>query len=538
MASLQPLTSKLGATNAAHLLRRTTFNFTKARIKEFAELTPLEAVQQLLVVQPLKYEQPIDQESGLPWINTTETVTTPDSRLRNYLIAWQLNEMKNDTSMHSMMCWFLHSIWTSTFTTPRSPDYFDYLALIRFYSTGSYKDLAQKMTVNNIMLKYLNNTDNVKGAPNENYAREFLELFTIGKGPEIAPGDYTNYKEEDVITGAKLLTGFRASKRGDVIDQTTGLSRGYNAFGKHNLDPKQFSTAFDSTVIQPATSNTDMDRELGQYINMVFNQKETARFYCRRLYRFMVSRNITNEIESDIIEPLADALYNADYDTSIVITQLLTSLHFYDLDDSKSADEIIGGLVKSPLDLYLQTSNLLHIEWEDMLTDAKNFYRHIGQLVISTMLNNGGLLFYAPADVAGYSPYYQIPDYEKAWFTANTIIARYKIPQVIFTGRSYLDNKFFTKAISIADYFKNSGDFSAPDNALLLIKDLLENVFALAPDADRNAYFLEIFLDGLPLADWTYDWDNFIQSGDPTEINIALERLVDAVISSQEYQLK
>lgn len=388
------------------------------------------------------------------------------------------------------------------------------------------------------MLRYLNNTDNTKDAPNENYAREFLELFTIGKGLEIAPGDYTNYKEEDVIAGAKLLTGFRTSARGSNIDPDTNLSRGNNAFARHNTDPKQFSTAFNSTVISPATSAADMDRELKDYVDMIFAQKETARFYCRRLYRFLVSTNVTPEVESDIIVPLADALQNADYETSGVITTLLTSLHFYDLDDSKADDEIIGGLLKSPLDIYLQTTNLFQIEWQDMNTDVQNFYKHIDKLVISVMLNNCGLLFLAPSDVAGYGPYYQSPEYDKGWFTANTIIARYKIPQVLLSGQDYLSSRKYGVQLNAAEYVKNSGDFSSPSNALFLVSDMLKNVFAIAPDADRNAYFLSEFLDDLPLADWTYEWNNYIQSGDDTEVNLGLARLIDAVFSSQEYQLK
>jgi uncharacterized protein (DUF1800 family) len=538
MASLQPMTGKLGEHLAAHLLRRTTFNFTKARIKEFADLTAQEAVQKLMEVQPPKYEQPIDVQTGAPWINNGTPTTTENFILRKYVVDWQLSEFRYDTSIHSMLTWFLHSIWITNYTTPTDEDYFDYLALLRFYSTGSFKQLALKMSLNNIMLRYLNNTDNTKDAPNENYAREFLELFTIGKGLEIAPGDYTNYKEEDVIAGAKLLTGFRTSARGSNIDPDTNLSRGNNAFARHNTDPKQFSTAFNSTVISPATSAADMDRELKDYVDMIFAQKETARFYCRRLYRFLVSTNVTPEVESDIIVPLADALQNADYETSGVITTLLTSLHFYDLDDSKADDEIIGGLLKSPLDIYLQTTNLFQIEWQDMNTDVQNFYKHIDKLVISVMLNNCGLLFLAPSDVAGYGPYYQSPEYDKGWFTANTIIARYKIPQVLLSGQDYLSSRKYGVQLNAAEYVKNSGDFSSPSNALFLVSDMLKNVFAIAPDADRNAYFLSEFLDDLPLADWTYEWNNYIQSGDDTEVNLGLARLIDAVFSSQEYQLK
>ena len=108
------------------------------------------------------------------------------------------------------------------------------------YTTGN-SNLRKKMTMDNLMLIYLNNTTNNKNSPNENYAREFFELFTIGKGPQIGPGDYTNYTEDDVITAAKLLTGFKSSARGTVIDPDTGLSTGRTVFNQHDTSDKTFS---------------------------------------------------------------------------------------------------------------------------------------------------------------------------------------------------------------------------------------------------------------------------------------------------------
>ena len=65
------------------------------------------------------------------------------------------------------------------------------------------------MTLDGAMLKYLNGNTNTKSSPNENYGRELQELFTIGKGPEVAPGDYTTYTEADVKAAAKVLTGWQ-----------------------------------------------------------------------------------------------------------------------------------------------------------------------------------------------------------------------------------------------------------------------------------------------------------------------------------------
>ena len=83
-----------------------------------------------------------------------------------------------------------------------------------------------------------------------------------------------------------------------------------------------------------------------------------AKYICRKLYRFFVSRNISSEIEDEIIVPLANT-FRTNYNLQEVISQLLKSKHFYDADDSESTDEIIGGLIKSPLELALQSISLL-----------------------------------------------------------------------------------------------------------------------------------------------------------------------------------
>lgn len=98
---------------------------------------------------------------------------------------------------------------------------FDYIELLRYQSNGSIKDLAIRMTRDNRMLYYLDNRLNNKNSPNENYAREFLELFTILKGEQIA-ANYTNYTEADVQQAAKVFTGFTTN--GTTIGKTTRIT--------------------------------------------------------------------------------------------------------------------------------------------------------------------------------------------------------------------------------------------------------------------------------------------------------------------------
>ena len=485
----------------------------------------------------LQHPQPIDPATGQPWINAGTATSTEQFKLRRYVRNWILNEMRYDQTIHSRMLFFLHKIWVTNFATTNSERYFDHLALLRHYTTGSYKLLARKMTLDMLMLVYLNNTNNNKSAPNENYAREFLELFTIGKGPQIAPGNYTNYTEDDVIAGARLLTGFKVSTRGNEIDPDTGIPRGRAAFSQHNTEPKQFSAAFGGQVIQPATNAADMHRELAEYTDMVFSQPETARLYCRRLYRYFVARTISDEIEKDIIEPLADQLILLDYETGPVISTLLSSQHFYDLDDSDRKDEIIGGLIRSPLELFLQTTNYFELKWQDLVTETEALYKHLDNLVCNVILDQGGMLFFAPADVAGYAAYYQEPGYDRLWFTANTIISRYKLSNMLISGKSFLNNTGRIGArIDVAAYIKDSGLFTDPGDAATLVREFADGLMPENIDELRKSYFLDIFLDDVKPEDWTYEWNKYVQTGVATEVGIGLERLLQALLGSQEYQ--
>jgi len=120
--------------------------------------------------------------------------------------------MQQNRLKHKLV-FFLHTC----FTVAKDSGY-DYLKLLDFYAYGSVKTLAKKITFDNAMLYYLDNTTNNKNNPNENYAREFLELFTILKGPQISEGNYTNYTETDIQQAAKIFSGIKVKPDRDTID--------------------------------------------------------------------------------------------------------------------------------------------------------------------------------------------------------------------------------------------------------------------------------------------------------------------------------
>ena len=149
-------------------------------------------------------------------------------------------------------------------------------------------------------------------------------------------------------------------------------------------------------------------------------------------------------------------------------------------------------------------------------------------------------LFFPP-DVAGYPGYFQEPDFHRQWYNASTMVARYKIPAMLLSGKMTIgdtpDDPLGAK-FDAAAWVKNSGAISDATDAYVLVKDLLTYLLPEETDTDRFNYFHNIvFLDQLPPADWTYEWQNYLNTGDDTEVKIPLGRLFNSILYSAEYQL-
>lgn len=539
MASLLPYTGQLGTRLSAHLLRRTTYNYDRSRIDQLAALTPQQALQILLVQAPQFLTDPLDPEDGQPWVNEDRTPPSNTARLKNTTTYWWLDEARRDTSVGHKMAFFLHSCFVCSADASNPYHLYDYLALLRRYALGNFRDFAEKMVMDNLMLKYLDNTLNNKDRPNENFAREFLELYTIGKGEQIGPGNYTNYTEDDIKTAARLLTGFKSSTRGNDIDPETGIPRGQVVFNQHDRDDKTFSGAFQSRTISGANDASEMYEELEEFVDMIFDQDATALFTCRKMYRFFVSRNITPEIEQDIIEPLGTIFRSNNYELLPAIEALLSSQHFYDLDDNENTDEIIGSLIKSPFDLWVGAMTHFNIDVPDVITEPeKHYIDYYREVVRFIHFDRAGFRIFFPTVVAGYPGYYQEPDYQRNWFNGSTIIARYTYPQVFLTGRRVILNGDTAGVVlDIVNYVDQPENISDVEDAATLVQEMLQYTLPEMPDQDRIDYFLnDVFLQGLSPLNWKFEWINYKNTGDDSDVKIQLSNLIEAIMYAPEYQ--
>lgn len=546
MASILPLAGNLNTRLAAHLLRRCTYLPTKANIDSFASKTVDQAVEDLFQSNPLTISEPIDFETGQTWINSGIDPISNQDRCSEFITGWWVNQGLMDLSIRPKLTFWLHTTFTASKGVGSSRHFYDHVTLLRYFAYNNLKELAKQMTFDNTMLLYLNGGQNTENDPNENYAREFLELFTIGKGPQIGPGNYTFYTEDDVITAAKLLTGFRITWDrpigGDPAfwNATIGIQTGRAAYWAHDKTDKTFSAAFDNQTILGATDEADMYRELGDFVEMIFQKSETAKNYCRKLYRYFVNKKISVEVENDIIAPMAQTMINSNYDLIPSLKQLLKSQHFFDKDDNLSGDEHFGNLLKSPMESALQSISFFNISLPNAITDPENHYHRWYFLTLNNTIGDlAGMNIFRPASVAGYPAYFQAPLFTENWFSGSTLIPRYKVSEILLTGQRVLNGgNNGGVQLDIVNFVANGGVISNPSNANTLVTEFTTYLFPEIPTAKRFDYFLnDVFLDNLSPINWQFEWQNYINTGNDAAVRIPLEKLFTALLSSQEYVL-
>jgi Protein of unknown function (DUF1800). len=580
---LPELSGTLGIRNAAHLLRRATFGATKAELETFAALTPAQATEALFHQTLPDPQPPIDPKTGTEWIYSGVTDANSEGfELENYYLAWHLGQMMSAGvpanlslaySAREKIVFFLHTHFTTikskVFSVPAL--FFQNLLFRQFAldsdldETYNIKNLTVKISVDNAMLRLLDGNQNVKGRVNENYARELLELYTIGRGlagkvPDgLATGDYYVFTEQDVQAAARVLSGWNADLDFATIDEDTGLPRGrargseLNA-SSHDNDVKTFSHRFNSQSVIPdptllnGTNPTEASAldEIRQLIDIIYSSEETARNICWKIYRFFVHAphdlwepgNKVAYIDEHIITPMAEMLRSNGYKIQPVIENLLRSEHFYHSGNAEVVDDNYGSIIKSPLDLAVGTLRTFGVTVPDMNTDVDGFYRITEYLL--RVVEDLGMTFYEPYDVAGYEAYHQFPIYNRIWITPNSLAKRYDFIRHLFQYEMPS-----TVSIDVLEYV--SANFSAEaSDARQLIIALAGTLLPMAEnltfdgDADDSStltaqrlnYFMERFLQEFDEAYWTTRWNN--GAGD---LRDQLIFLFNAMLQTPEYQL-
>lgn len=503
--SLTPYSGPWTKAEAAHLLRRTMFGPTNQQILDAVSNGMAATVTQLLQIpaigDPLAYDaNETIAPYGTSWVNSVYPTNAGDAQLcetarQLSLGSWIIERINTEqVSIAEKICLFWQNHFAATPGFDSRATY-DYHMLIRQYALGNFKQLVKDMTINPNMLLFLNGATNNVFSPNENYARELLELFTIGKGPQIGQGDYTNYTEDDVAAAAKILTGYYVD--GLRSDTLTDVTAPFNAI-LHDSSTKTMSYHFGSVTISDNGAN-----EYADLIDVIFSQDECAYFICRKLYRYFVCYDLTASVETNVIDGMAQTLLANNYDILPVISELLQSEHFYDI-------AVRGAIIRGPLDAVFSWFNATQtIPNYDLTTDSLMRINLYGYCELLSQA------YASPPSVAGWPAYYQEPSFSQLWINTTHLKNRFDAASLftILTGLpvngeflrldslNFLDNLSdpFTPSVIIDD----TVDVFCPKGLTVFQKTILEN----------------LLLSGGTVTDWQIDYSAYL--ADPTNATVA-----------------
>jgi uncharacterized protein (DUF1800 family) len=413
MAATDVLTEE----HADHLLRRAGFGPRPGEVQQFAGKTREQAVDQLLGTKTRKSKPPGKKNNDF------------DSFRR--MQRWWLQQMRSPKwRLHEQMTLFWHDHFPSSYNVVFELRWLSTQnALFRERGLGSFRDLCFLVTRDAAMLSYLNGFQNRDENPNENYARELMELFMLGR--EDLNG-VANYTQDDVVQLARACTGFGlVYKRNRRTDTVTLYSENFDAGVKTLFEGKPFETTGnigvenadgdpfppDRNVIDILLTHTDSD-----------GRPTTARFIAKKLWEWFV---YPNPDKTTIVDPLADLFVAANYEIRALVRAILTHDEFY-------SDAARSLTAKTPVDFANQMINALGTK--------SNFENLPGDL------EDMGMDLFNPPSVNGWN-------HSEAWLATARFRERFFLAQRIASGRSKRDGGYQTKVDKLLDpSVTSSGD--------------------------------------------------------------------------------
>lgn len=401
-----------GYDEARHLLLRAGFGGTPDQIRTLAEWGAEKSVDYLL-----NYEEVPDADRPLPDRFDRDIIRPPtederrlyanarsrsdedtlaqlrlrqqeaergDRRQMREIQKWWLARMiSSPRPLQEKMTLFWHGHFATSFRTIEN-SYHMYMQnqLFRAHAAGNFGDLLGAIIRDPAMLAYLDNNDSRKDMPNENLARELMELFALGLG---------NYTERDIKEGARALTGY--GFRDDSFE-----------FNPENHDNGR-------KTILGVTGTLDGEG----FVRAILNQRACSQFICRKLYRFFAAEIDVTAREKDLpkeaagmIAEMDRALRGSSYEIRPALRELFLSEHFY-------SDAVVREQIKSPVDLIVGTVRSMHTPTRDLsvLLDALDLM--------------GQNLFFPPS-VKGW-------DGGRSWVNTSTLYVRQNILAYLLTGK-------------------------------------------------------------------------------------------------------
>ncbi|CAD7797868.1 hypothetical protein CHRY9390_00241 [Chryseobacterium aquaeductus] len=360
-------------TNNKHLLWRAGFGIGIEQIKDLEKSRTQMILNELFTEEaflPIDYDTP-----DITQIEYTNPKATAEQRRLTQKTTQKQNTELNLNFLEKMinskeqlrekMAFLWHGHFATRINNPKFNK--QLVNVIRQNALGNFKNLLFEVSRSPAMLGFLNNQQNKKDHPNENFAREVMELFTMGRG---------NYTETDIREAARAFTGW-----------------GYDKEGNFN-ERKKLHDAGTKTFLGKTGNFTGDD-----VLNIILEQKTTAKFITTKIFKFFVNE----KPDEKIINSLSESFYQSDYDIKKLMTEIFTSSWFYD-------QKNIGNKIKSPTELLVGMMRVLPMD----IQTPENI------IVYQKLL--GQMLLYPP-NVSGWPS-------GKSWIDSSTLMLRLQIPQI------------------------------------------------------------------------------------------------------------
>lgn len=377
-STLAPYTNALSKEQVEHLYRRLGFSASIQLVNSQTGQNAGTLVDSL--INQAQNEPPIPAPVWATWNNSNYPA---DDDARRDLMRSQRSEFSlayTNAMLNNTLRERLSFFWSNHFVTELdvyecNAFLYEYMNCLQRNALGNFRTFVSEIGLTNAMLYYLDGVFNNGNNPNENYARELYELFTLG--------DENGYTEEDIIETAKALTGY--------------VERGELGCEAVQFNPERHDTG--SKTIMGQTGNWGYD----DVIDILFTQRpnEIAEFVCRKLYEFFVHPDSKEDfVNNTIISGMASTFVANNFEIAPVLSQLFKSQHFFD-------DDAIGVIIKSPFDLYFNFIKETNFSYTDTTVEtAVNYSDLLGQTLFD------------PVDVAGWQR-------DRQWINTNFIIGRW-----------------------------------------------------------------------------------------------------------------
>jgi uncharacterized protein (DUF1800 family) len=374
---------------AAHLYRRAAFGASRAELLEAERLGHEGTLDLLLKGRP----DADDLRETLTDVGRVAAGQGADA-LRGWWLYYMLH---GPDPLREKLTLFWHDHFATSDAKVKSAALmFRQNCLLREHALGKFGPFLLAVSKDPAMLYWLDSNRNVKGAPNENYARELMELFSLGVG---------NYAEKDIKEAARAFTGWH----------TDG--------GRFTFDASQHDNG--TKTVLGKTGNLDG----GDVVRVVLEQPAAARFLVRKLYRFLISET---EPPLALLEPLCDSLRKSDYDVLALVRTMLASRHFYSAHAFRQR-------VKGPVEYVLGAVRAVYLRLEE--TDAD--YRPLPTKPLVGWITAMGQRLFEPPNVKGWPG-------GRAWLNTATVLERDNFAEALALGGLWGDTGAPPRALDAA----------------------------------------------------------------------------------------